>query len=271
MKTRVITLANQKGGVGKTTTTINLAACLANRNKEVLLIDLDPQCNATSGVGLTQEPGKSIYGALLGKDMLSSVVKTTRIKHLDVVPSELDLAGAEIDIARSDRYLHRFSDALAPITQADLYDFVLVDCPPSLGILTMNALSASDAILIPLQCEYYAMEGLTVMSRLIERIRDEGTNLRLELEGILMTMYDSRTSLASQVVEEVRRHFGTKVYKTVIPRNVRLSEAPSYGVPATEYDPRSSGAEAYRNFAKEFLKRRARDRRSDEATEEMNG
>ena len=257
MQTRIIALANQKGGVGKTTTAVNLAACLARSGLDVLLIDLDPQCNASSGLGVETKEGTSIYGPLLGEGMLAERVRRTSIAKLDLVPSEVDLAGAEIDVARSDRYLHRFSDAVLPFAAEGRYAFIFVDCPPSLGILTMNALAAAEAVIVPTQCEYYALEGLAVICRLIDQIRGSGANPRLEMHGILLTMFDGRTNLSAQVVDEVRRHFGDKVYGTVIPRNVRLSEAPSFGLPVVEYDASSSGAKAYRQFAAEFMRRSA--------------
>ncbi len=253
---RVISIANQKGGVGKTTTSVNLAACLAERRQQVLLIDLDPQANATSGIGVGQREGGSIYRALLGDTHVKELVVPTAIEHLDLIPSEVDLAGAEIDVARADRYLHRFAEALAPLRAAAHYDFILVDCPPSLGILTMNALCGSDSILIPIQSEYYALEGLTVIERVISQLRASGANPRLEIEGIVMTMYDGRTNLAQQVVAEVVKHFGEKVFETLIPRSVRLSEAPSYGQPIIVYDKHCTGTAAYRQLAREFLKRR---------------
>ena len=255
MKTTVYAFGNQKGGVGKTTTTVNLAACLAERGKKVLLIDLDPQANATSGVGIEKETGQSIYGPLLGEGRLEDFIKPTAFKRLDILPSEVDLAGAEIDVARADRYLHRFQEALEPLVSAGRYDFIMVDCPPSLGILTMNALAAADALVIPLQCEYYALEGLSGMTGLIQKLRESGANPRLEIEGIVMTMYDMRTNLAQQVVQEVVTHFGDKVYESLIPRSVRLSEAPSFGKPVTAYDKHSTGAAAYRQLAREFLGR----------------
>jgi chromosome partitioning protein len=256
MQNNIIALANQKGGVGKTTTAINLAACLAEHRHTVLLIDLDPQANATSGLGIAPQSGNSIYQVLLGHGQLIDKVQPTRMERLFLVPSEVDLAGAEIDIARVERYLHRFKEALEPLLALQQYDYILVDCPPSLGILTMNALTAVQSVLIPLQCEYYALEGLSVITRLINQVRQSGANPDLELEGIVMTMYDSRTNLAQQVVGEVRQHFGNKVYETMISRNIRISEAPSHGMPVVMYDGKSSGAEAYRQFAKEFLKRR---------------
>ncbi len=242
--------------MGKTTTSVNLAACLAERRQKVLLIDLDPQANATSGIGVGQREGGSIYRALLGDTHVRELVVPTAIEHLDLLPSEVDLAGAEIDVARADRYLHRFAEALAPLRAAAHYDFILVDCPPSLGILTMNALCGSDSILIPIQSEYYALEGLTVIERVIGQLRASGANPRLEIEGIVMTMYDGRTNLAQQVVAEVVKHFGEKVFETLIPRSVRLSEAPSYGQPIIVYDKHCTGAAAYRQLAREFLKRR---------------
>jgi chromosome partitioning protein len=258
MPAHVIALANQKGGVGKTTTTINLAACLAERKHNVLLIDMDPQANATSGLGLQPKPGGSLYEVLLGRGHMVDKIQPTMMSHLSIIPSEVDLAGAEIDIARMDRYLHRFKEALTPLISESSYDFILVDCPPSLGILTMNALTAVDSVLIPLQCEYYALEGLSVITRLINQIKESGANPKLEIEGIVLTMFDSRTNLAQQVVDEARQHFGDKVFHTAIPRNIRISEAPSHGVPVILYDDKSSGAEAYRLLAREFIKRRKR-------------
>ena len=256
MPAHVIALANQKGGVGKTTTAINLAACLAERKQRILLIDLDPQANATSGLGLQPQTGGSLYEVLLGHAQLVDKIQPTQTPNLFLIPSEVDLAGAEIDIARMDRYLHRFKEALDPLRDGTHYDIILVDCPPSLGILTMNALAAVDAILIPLQCEYYALEGLSVITRLVSQIKESGANPALEIEGIVLTMFDGRTNLSQQVVNEVRAHFGDKVYHTAIPRNIRISEAPSHGMPVIQYDDKSSGAEAYRALAKEFIKRR---------------
>lgn len=256
MQSNVIAFANQKGGVGKTTTAINLAACLAERRQRVLLIDMDPQANATSGLGVTPEPGSSVYEVLLGHGRLIEKVQATAMERLFIVPSEVDLAGAEVDIARADRYLHRFQEALQPLLALQHYDYIFVDCPPSLGILTMNALAAVNAVVIPLQCEYYALEGLSMITRLVEQVRQSGANAGLTVEGIVMTMFDGRTNLSTQVVNEVRQHFPDKVYQSVIPRNIRISEAPSHGLPVAMYDPRSAGAEAYRALAKEFLKRR---------------
>ncbi|MBM4142056.1 MAG: ParA family protein [Lentisphaerae bacterium] len=258
LATRVVAVANQKGGVGKTTTVINLAACLAEQGQRMLVIDLDPQCNATSGLGLSPEEGLSLYRALLGEQTARNLIRPTVAEGVDIVPAELDLAGAEVDVARMDGYLHRFALALAPLRAAADYDVVLVDCPPSLGILTMNALAAADAALIPIQCEYYALEGLSVITRLVTRLREGGANPRLEIEGILMTMFDGRTNLSAQVEAEVRKHFGDKTFATVIPRNVRLSEAPSHGRPVNQYARDSSGAFAYRLLAAEFIQRTRR-------------
>ena len=258
-KTRVFAVANQKGGVGKTTTVVNLAAVLAERDLKILVVDLDPQANATSGLGLFRQEGGSLYRALIEKEDASKLIRSTVVDGVDIIPSELDLAGAEVDVARSDNYLHCVSEALRPVREQNTYDFVLIDCPPSLGILTMNALTAADALVVPMQCEYYALEGLSVIHRLIDQLHEGGANPKLRLEGILMTMFDARTNLATQVVKEVNRHFGERIYETVIPRNVRLGEAPSYGKPITHYAPHSAGAEAYRKFADDFLKRQGID------------
>lgn len=252
---KIVAIANQKGGVGKTTTVINLAACLGELNQKILVIDLDPQSNATSGLGVTQTQGGSMYQALLGNSSSADLIQSTLIPGVDIIPSELDLAGAEVDIARMDSYLNCLRNALAPITHSDKleYDFILFDCPPSLGILTMNSLAAAHSIIVPMQCEYYALEGLSVIVNLIHRLRDSGTNPGLGLEGIVMTMVDKRTNLSTQVIDEVRSHFGEFVYDATIPRNVRLSEAPSHGLPVIMYDSLAPGAQAYRAFATEFL------------------
>ncbi len=255
VQTRVVAVANQKGGVGKTTTTVNLAACLAERGWQVLLIDLDPQANATSGLGLPMQEGASLYRALLGQGSTLDLLQPTMVPGLDIIPSELDLAGSEVDVARQNNYLHCLSRALEPLIMAGRYHLVLLDCPPALGILTMNALTAAHGVLIPMQCEYYALEGLSVMNRIVGQLRESGANPRLSIEGILMTMFDGRTRLSGEVVEEVRKHFGDAVYETVIPRNVRLSEAPSYGQAIIEYDKHSRGAKAYQAFADEFIAR----------------
>lgn len=255
-QTRVIAIGNQKGGVGKTTTTINLAACLGELGVNVLVLDLDPQSNATSGLGLPKQEGTSIYNALIENQSAFNLIQNSVADNVDIIPSELDLAGAEIDVARMDNYLHCVRNAIDPITETGIYDFILIDCPPSLGILTMNALTVAHSFIAPIQCEYYALEGLSVISGMINKLHDSGVNPELEIEGILMTMYDSRNNLSSQVVAEVKAHFEEKLYDSIIPRNVRLSEAPSYGIPIIQYDASSKGAAAYRQLALEFVKRR---------------
>ena len=256
MATRVVALANQKGGVGKTTTSVNLAACLAERGQNILLIDLDPQANATSGLGIEKKEGRSLYGLLLGEDSANHLITPTGIPKLDLIPAEVNLAGAEIEIPRMERYLHRLRDGLQPLIDSGRYDFIIIDCPPSLGVLTMNALAAAHSILIPLQSEYYALEGLSVIVRLIQQLRDSGANPGLEMEGIVMTMFDNRTALSRQVWQQVREHFEDKVFDTLIARSVRLSEAPSHGKPIIMYDSNGVGAFCYRQLAKEFLRRR---------------
>ncbi|MDD4102189.1 MAG: ParA family protein [Kiritimatiellae bacterium] len=254
-KTRVIAIANQKGGVGKTTTVVNLAAALAQMKKTVLVIDLDPQANATSGLGLAPQPGTSLYAVLTGAQDVADIILPTPYENINIIPSELDLAGAEIEIARQDNHLAVVRNELDRVLAAGVFDYVLMDCPPSLGILMTSSLAAADGIVVPMQCEYYAMEGLSVITALIGQLRDNGVNPGLELEGILMTMFDGRTRLATDVVAEVRSHFGDKVYETMIPRNVRISESPSFGQPVVFYDALSKGAEAYLAFAAEFARR----------------
>ena len=253
--TRVIAIANQKGGVGKTTTVVNLAAALSEMGRTVLVVDLDPQANATSGLGLQRQPGTSLYAVLTGAKDVADIIQPTPYENINIIPSELDLAGAEIEIARQENHLAVVRGVLDRVLAAGVFDYVLMDCPPSLGILMTSSLAAADGIVVTMQCEYYAMEGLSVITSLIAQLRDNGVNPGIQLEGILMTMFDGRTRLATDVVNEVRAHFGDKVYQTVIPRNVRISEAPSFGQPVIFYDPASRGAEAYRVFAQEFAHR----------------
>jgi chromosome partitioning protein len=250
--TRVVTLANQKGGVGKTTTAINLGASLAACERRVLLVDLDPQANATSGLGLSKSEGQSMYQVILDGLGLRTIVRPTELPSLFIAPSSVDLVGAEIELSDSDRREFRVQGAIQAAKSE--FDYVLIDSPPSLGLLTINGLTAADSVLVPMQCEYFAMEGVSQLLNTIERVRDS-LNPELEIEGIALTMYDERMNLARQVAQEVRGHFGDKVYRTVIPRNVRLGEAPSFGKPIILYDIRSRGSEAYVSLAKEFIER----------------
>ena len=255
MPTKVIAVANQKGGVGKTTTAVNLAACAAAVGRRVLLFDLDPQANATSGLGVDKVEGASAYHALLGEGNLLDKIRGTAFAGLEIIPSEVDLCGLDIELARVDNHLHRVAQALQPVLATERFDLLLVDCPPSLGVLTLNAFTAADAVLVPLQCEYYALEGISMLNRIMTQLHDSGVNPRLDLLGVVMTMYDSRTKLAQQVVSEVRQHFGERVFETMIPRSTRLAESPSFGKPIIHYDKYSSGAAAYELLAQEVLAR----------------
>lgn len=253
---RVVSIANQKGGVGKTTTSINLSTILAKKGKKVLLIDADPQGNATSGLGIDKEIDKSIYDVIINEVNINETLKDTMIKTLKVCPSNINLAGAEVELVSLMSREHRLKERIDEIK--DNYDYIIIDCPPSLGLITLNAFTASDSVMIPVQCEYYALEGLGQLINTVNLVRRH-LNKNLEIEGALLTMYDVRTNLSNQVVKEVKRYFEDKVYKTIIPRNVKLSEAPSYGMPITVYDSKSKGAKCYEKLAKEFMKKNEED------------
>lgn len=248
---KIISVANQKGGVGKTTTTVNLGTILARRGKKVLLIDADPQGNATSGLGAEKEVENSTYDILVNETSMEEAIQDTIIKNLKICASNMNLAGAEVELVSMMSREQRLKEKLDEIKEK--FDYILIDCPPSLGLITLNSFTASDSVLIPVQCEYFALEGLGQLLNTINLVKKH-LNKDIQVEGALLTMYDIRTNLSNQVVKEVKKYFDDKVYKTVIPRNVRLSEAPSYGMPITEYDPKSKGAKSYIKFAKEFLK-----------------
>lgn len=251
-QTKVIAIANQKGGVGKTTTVVNLAAALSARRRAVLVIDLDPQAHATLGLGLEKQQGVSMYPVLLGLKDIADVIQPTKWNNLNVIPSEVDLAGAEVELAMREDRLSVMRNALAPVKESGAFDYIVLDCPPSLGLVMTSALAATDSVLIPTQAEYLAMDGLALITSSIEKLR-AGVNPSLELNGIVFTMVNSVARLTQDVIAEVRNHFDDKVYETVIPRNVRVSEAPSMGTPVVFLDPRSKGAEAYKAFAWEFM------------------
>ncbi|MBQ7667317.1 MAG: ParA family protein [Kiritimatiellae bacterium] len=250
----ITAVANQKGGVGKTTTVVNLAAVLASKGKTVLVVDLDPQANATSGLGVEPKAGVSLRGALLDAERIDDFIVGTAIDKVNVIPAEVDLAGVEVEMARSGDHLGGVRRVLAPVVESGVFDHILVDCPPSLGILLSSALAAADEVLVPMQCEYYAMEGLSVILGVVERMRRSGANPGLRTGGILMTMY-SRTRLADEVVAQVRAHYADAVYKTLVPRSIRAGEAPSYGIPLVAYAPSAPVAQAYFAAGAEFLAR----------------
>jgi chromosome partitioning protein len=255
---KIIAISNQKGGVGKTTTSVNLAAAVAQSGKRVLLADIDPQANATSALGTDSPYERSLYQALIGHSSVLDLIVPTRIPNLSLIPANLDMAGAEIEVARMDGHLTQLRNALKPVREAKAFDFVFLDCPPSLGIWMSNALVAADEILVPVQCEYYSLEGLTLLMRVVEQIRMSGANRDLSISGMLLTMFDSRTRLNAAVVEDVRRHMGEVVFQTTIPRSIRIGEAPSHGRTLFEHDPGGPGTRAYHDLAAEFLARQSR-------------
>lgn len=250
---RIMAIANQKGGVGKTTTVINLSSCISAKGKRVLMVDIDPQGNTTSGVGLNKEKmEKTIYDVLLNNENIRDCIIETCYDRLHILPANIELAGAEIELVSMEEREHRLKNALSIVK--DEYDFILIDCPPSLGLLTINALTAADSVLVPIQCEYYALEGLTQLMNTIKLVQ-KSLNKDLIIEGVVLTMFDGRTNLSIQVVDEVKKYFRNKVYSSIIPRNIRLGEAPSFGQPIRIYDPKSKGAEAYEELAEEVIGR----------------
>ena len=250
---RIIAVANQKGGVGKTTTSINLAACLAEKGKKVLAVDMDPQGNLTSGLGVDKDSvEKSIYELIIGEVDIKEVINKEVLENLDMIPTSIDLSAAEIELIGVDDKEYILRNAIDQVK--DQYDFVIIDCPPSLSMLTINAMTTADSVIVPIQCEYYALEGLSQLIHTVELVKDR-LNSKLEIEGVVFTMYDARTNLSLQVVENVKDNLQQNIYKTIIPRNIRLAEAPSYGLPINKYDPKSTGAESYMRLADEVIER----------------
>lgn len=250
---RIIAIANQKGGVGKTTTAINLSACLAEKGKKVLAVDMDPQGNMTSGLGVDKDSAeKTVYDLIIGEAEINEVICKEALENLDVIPTNIDLSAAEIELIGVEDKEYIIRNEIHKVK--DKYDFVIIDCPPSLSMLTVNAMTTADSILVPIQCEYYALEGLSQLIHTIELVK-ERLNPELEIEGVVFTMYDARTNLSLQVVENVKDNLNQNIYKTIIPRNIRLAEAPSYGMPINKYDTKSTGAESYRLLAEEVINR----------------
>ena len=250
---RIIAVANQKGGVGKTTTSINLAACLAEKGKKVLAVDMDPQGNLTSGLGVDKDSvEKSIYELIIGEVDIKEVINKEVLENLDIIPTSIDLSAAEIELIGVDDKEYILRNAIDQVK--DQYDFVIIDCPPSLSMLTINAMTTADSVIVPIQCEYYALEGLSQLIHTVELVKDR-LNSKLEIEGVVFTMYDARTNLSLPVVENVKDNLQQNIYKTIIPRNIRLAEAPSYGLPINKYDPKSTGAESYMRLADEVIER----------------
>ena len=250
---RIIAIANQKGGVGKTTTAINLSACLADKGKKVLAVDMDPQGNMTSGLGLDKESiEKTVYDMIIGESDIEEVLQKEAMENLDVLPTNIDLSAAEIELIDVENKEFIVRNSIQKIR--DNYDFVIIDCPPSLSMLTINAMTTADSVLVPIQCEYYALEGLSQLIHTVELVKDR-LNPDLEIEGVVFTMYDARTNLSLQVVENVKDNLQQNIYKTIIPRNIRLAEAPSYGMPINKYDPKSAGADSYMRLADEVMEK----------------